>query len=219
MTCAAPSRWRGVAAALGLVVAGALLGCARAVDGVATAAPAPPTPDSPEELEALLVTDVPSGLPRVPDDVLHPPAGEKTVHDVAGYAEDPEREREVLEDYGYRFGWERFWSSGSGPLTSVFIDQFENRAGAGAYAEDLAANDAEHYEGVLREDPPHLPGGCRLLVVEDPDPASGLAGPAVFAWCGRGVFSVSVSAVAESVTAASDEVHTVLQAQLDRLPT
>ena len=30
-------------------------------------------------------------------------------------------------------------------MTGVFVDQFEHRAGAGAYAEDLARNDAEHY--------------------------------------------------------------------------
>ena len=92
------------------------------------------------------------------------------------YAEDPAREREVLEDYGYRHGWERFWGAGAGPVTSVFVDQFEHRAGAGAYAEDLARNDAEHYGGVLREDPPDLPGGCRLLTVDEPDPDPGWTG-------------------------------------------
>jgi hypothetical protein len=217
-------------AAAALLTAVLLPGCTSTVDGAATApaddpapgaaeaAPAAETPDSPHELEALLVTEVPSGLPRVSDADLDPPAGEKTVADVAGYAEDPEREREVLEDYGYRYGWERFWGSGQGPLTTVFIDQFRNRAGAGAYAEDLAGNDAEHYAGVLREDPPHLPGGCRLMTVDEPAPDSGLAGPAAFAWCGHGVFSVAVTAVAGTLTAASEEVHAVLLAQVDRLP-
>jgi hypothetical protein len=161
---------------------------------------------------------VPSGLPRVPDEHLTPPAGEKTVDDVAAYAADPGREREVLAGYGYRYGWERFWGAGPGPQTSVFVDQFDTRAGAGAYARDLAENDAEFYDGVLRDNPPHLPGGCRLLTVETADPETGLAGPAAFAWCGHGVFSVGVVAVADSVSAASDEVHAVVAAQLARLP-
>jgi hypothetical protein len=195
-----------------------LTGCTSTVEGAAVAAPADPTPSSPGELERLLVTDVPSGLPRVADEHLTPPAGEKTPEDVAEYADDPDREREVLEDYGYRYGWERFWGGGSGPLTSVFVDQFTSRAGAGAYARDLAGNDAELYGAVLRDDPPHLPGGCRLLTVDEADPESGLSGPAAFAWCPHGVFSVAVTAVARSVEAASDEVHAVVAAQLERLP-
>ena len=37
--------------------------------------------------------------------------------DIAGYARDPARERAVLAEYGYRHGWERFWGTGSGPVT------------------------------------------------------------------------------------------------------
>ncbi|MGY1705807.1 hypothetical protein ACI79C_14660 [Geodermatophilus sp. SYSU D00697] len=206
------------AAPLLAVLASALCGCATAVEGVATAVPAGPTPSDPEELQELVVTTVPSGLPRVPDTDLSPPAGEKSAEDVAAYGEDPDRERQVLEDYGYRFGWERVWSAGTGPVTSVFVNQFATRSGAGDYARDLAENEAELYDGVLREDPPHLPGGCRLLTVEDAEPAAGLSGPAAFAWCGHGVYSVGVTAVADSVTAASQEVHAVLEAQLERLP-
>ena len=80
-----------------------LTGCATPTDGDASAAPAA-TPDTPRQLEALVVPEVPSGLPRVPDDALSQPAGEKLVEDVAGYAEDAGREREVLDDYVYRFG-------------------------------------------------------------------------------------------------------------------
>jgi hypothetical protein len=193
-----------------------LTGCTRAVDGVPTAAPRGPLPASAEQLEARLVTMVPSGLPRLADDALEPPAGAKRAADVAGYADDPAREREVLEDYGYRFGWERFWGTGPARMTGVFVDQFETRAGAAAYAEDLARNDAAHYAGVLQDDPIDLPGGCRLLSVDQPGPD--LPGPAVFAWCGQGVFSVGVTAVADSVDAAEEEVRAVLAAQLDRLP-
>jgi hypothetical protein len=201
-----------------LALLAALSGCVTSVEGAATAAPADPTPSSPEELEALVVTTVPSALPQVPDDDLTPPAGEKSAEDVATYGDDPDREREVLEDYGYRFGWERVWSAGTGPVTSVFVNQFTTRSGAADYARDLAENEAERYDGVLREDPPHLPGGCRLLSVEEADPASGLSGPAASAWCGHGVYSVGVTAVAGSVGAASQEVHAVLEAQLERLP-
>jgi hypothetical protein len=199
-------------------VAIALPGCARAVDGIPTAAPVTATPAAPGDLEALLVTDVPSGLPRLPDDELDPPAGAKTVEDVAEYSEDPDREREVLQDYGYRHGWERFWGNGTGPVTGVFVDQFRHRAGAGAYAEDLARNDAEHYRGMLRQDPTGLPGSCRSLTVTDPHPDSGLGGPAAFAWCAHGVFSVAVTAVADSVDAAEEEVRQVVERQLERLP-
>jgi hypothetical protein len=195
-----------------------LAGCTRAVDGVPTVGRVESLPGAAEELEPLIVTGVPSGLPRLPDEALHPPAGAKRVEDVAGYAEDPVREREVLEDYGYRHGWERFWGHGSAPMTGVFVDQFDTRAGAGAYAEDLARNDAEHYEGVLDEDPLDLPGACRLLTVEHPAPDSGLTGPAAFVWCTQGVFSVAVTAAAGSVDAAEEEVRAVLAEQLNRLP-
>jgi len=164
------------------------------------------------------VEEVPSGLVRMPDDELDPPAGAKQVDDIAGYAEDPDRERQVLERYGYRFGWERFWGEGTAPITTVFVDQFEARSGAGKYAEDLARNDAEYYSGMLREDPADLPGGCRMLTVEDADPELGLEGPAAFAWCRHGVFSVAVSAVADSVDDAEAEVTDLMQDQLDRLP-
>jgi hypothetical protein len=195
-----------------------LLGCIRAVDGVPTARPVESLPASAEELEPLIVTDLPSGLPRLPDEELDPPAGAKRAEDVAGYADDPARERDVLEGYGYRHGWERFWGNGSASMTGVFVDQFDTRAGAGAYAEDLARNDAEHYDGVLVKDPPDLPGSCHLLTVEDPRPDAGLTGPAALVWCSHGVFSVGVTAVGSSVDDAEQEVRTVLDEQLERLP-
>lgn len=195
-----------------------LLGCARSVDGRPSPGPPGPVPASAAELEPLVLAEVPSGLPRLPDDELDPPAGEKHVEDVARYSADPARELDVLEDYGYRFGWERFWGSGGGPLTGVFVDQFEHRAGAGAYAEDLARNDAEHYRGLLREDPPDLPGGCRLLTVDEPEPGVALTGPAAFAWCPHGVFSVAVTAVSGTVDDAEAEVRAVMVAQLGLLP-
>ena len=195
-----------------------LAGCTHAVDGRPTAGPTRAAPGSPDQLEALIVGDVPSGLPRLPDSELQPPAGVKWADDVAEYADDPARERQVLEDYGYRFGWERFWGSDAGPVTSVFVDQFEHRAGAGAYAEDLARNDAGAYRGMLRENPPQLPAGCRLLTVDEAQPEAGLSGPAAFVWCTHGLFSVSVTAVGDSVDAAEEEVRAVLALQLDRLP-
>ena len=211
--------------AAGRLVAGALLcavplltGCTgRTVIGAASAAPGGAVPSSPVELERLIVPDVPSGLPRVPDDVLSPPAGEKWVGDVAAYAADPEHEREVLDGYGFRFGWERFWGAGdgSGPVTSVFVYQFAERAGASAYARDLAGNDAETYRGMLSQEPNGLPGGCRLVTVDEPE---GLPGPAASAWCGHGVFSVAVTAVADSPAHARHEVGTVLRRQLALLP-
>jgi hypothetical protein len=184
---------------------------------VPTPAPAAPVPDSADELGELVVTEVPSGLPRLPDEKLEPAAGPKTVDDIADYAEDPARERDVLGGYGYRYGWERFWGTGSGPMTGVFVDQFDSRSGARAYAADLARNEAEHYDGVLHANPPQLPGGCRLLTVDD-EPEAGLGGPAALAWCGSGLFSVSVTAVAGTLDAAEAEVRAVVEEQLDRLP-
>ena len=193
-------------------------GCARAVDGVPTVAPADAYPDSAEELGDLVVTQVPSGLPRLPDDQLQPPAGAKSVDDIADYSDDPGRERDVLQGYGYRYGWERFWGAGSGPMTGVFVDQFGARAGAGAYAQDLARNDAERYSGALHENPPELPGGCRMLTVDDAAAQTTLGGPAALAWCGHGPFSVSVTSVADSLAAAEEEVRAVVEAQLGELP-
>ena len=196
----------------------AIAGCARTVDGVPTAVPADGSPGSADELGRLVVTEVPSGLPRLPDDQLEPPAGPKSVDDIADYSDDPEHERDVLEGYGYRFGWERFWGTGSGPMTGVFVDQFDARAGAGAYAEDLARNDAERYAGVVHENPPKLPGGCRMLTVDDAAGQEVLGGPAALAWCGHGPFSVSVTSVAGSLESAEEEVRAVVTAQLDLLP-
>jgi hypothetical protein len=197
----------------------ATVGCARAVDGVPTGVTGDAVPESADELGALVVTEVPSGLPRLPDAELDPPAGAKAVDDIADYSEDPARERDVLEHYGYRQGWERFWGSGSGgPMTGVFVDQFSSRAGAVAYAEDLARNDAEHYDGVLHDNPPELPGGCRMLTVDDPEAQAALGGPAALAWCGHGPFSVSVTSVAETMDTAQEEVLAVVEEQLDRLP-
>ena len=193
-------------------------GCTRAVDGAPTAAPTDAYPSSAAELGELVVPEVPSGLPRLPDDELQPPAGAKSVADIADYSDDPGRERDVLEGYGYRYGWERFWGSGSGPMTGVFVDQFGARAGAGAYARDLARNDAERYSGVVHENPPELPGGCRMLTVDDADAQATLGGPAALAWCGHGPFSVSVTSVADSLAAAEEEVRAVVEAQLDELP-
>jgi hypothetical protein len=219
VTTGRPSRGRWVAVVVAVLPA--LLsssGCTRAVDGVGLPGPRADLPASPRDLERLVVADVPSGLPRLPDGELRPPAGEKRIEDIAGYASDPGREMDVLRDYGYRFGWERFWGEGTGPVTGVFVDQFEGRRGAGSYAADLARNDAEHYDGMLREDPPDLPGGCTALTVDDPAPEAGLDGPAAFAWCGHGVFSVAVTAVADSIDAAEEEVRQVLDEQLELLP-
>ena len=191
--------------------------CARPVDGMPAPTSESSSTESADELGKLIVTEVPSGLPRMADGDLTPPAGAKRVEDIAGYARDPARERAVLEDYGYRHGWERFWGTESGPVTGVFVDRFDSRSGAGAYTEDLASNDAERYGGMLSEDPAGLPGGCWLLSVEDPDPRQ-LHGPAAFARCVHGVFSVSATAVTDSVDAAEEEVFAVVEAQLDRLP-
>lgn len=198
----------------------AVPGCTGDSEGAVVADAAPAEPSTPDELEPLIADEVASGLPRLPDDAITPPAGAKRVEDVAGYSDDPARERAVLEDYGYRHGWERFWGSGTGtgPQTGIFVDQFEQPGGALAYAEDLARNDAEHYGGLLSEGSPDLPSDCWRLVVDEARPDQGLAGPSAFAWCTQGRFSVSVSAVAESVEAATEEVGAVVADQLDRLP-
>jgi hypothetical protein len=210
-------RARGTVAALLLL--GPLCGGCTAGDepsGVASSTTAPAVPASAAELESLLVTDVPSGLPLVPDDELDPPAGEKTIDDLARYGDDAQEQRAVLADYGYVRGWERFWRSGD-QLTSVFVDQFAGPEGAGAYAEDLARNDAEYYGGSLDHSPADLPDGCVLMVRDFPAPDRGMAGPAAFAWCATGVFTVAVASVAAGSAQARAELTAVTRAQLDRI--
>jgi hypothetical protein len=195
-----------------------LAGCAARSPAPAAA---PAAPDSPHDLERLVVTSVPSGLPRMPDARLQPPAGEKNLGDVASYAGNPARERRVLAGYGYRFGWERFWGWDGGPETSVFVDEFRRAAGARDFAADLARNDAAHYRATPHAGTGGLPRGCRLLTVEGADPAVGLSGPAAFAWCTRGVVTVAVTAVTAvsgPSGGASAEVAAVVRAQLRRLP-
>ena len=205
-------RGRDVVPALLTVLA--LVGCGPAAHQAR--ATASPTPTSAAQLERLVVTAVPSGLPRMPDAELQPPAGEKNLSDVASYAGDPRRERRVLQRYGYRFGWERFWGRGQAQ-TSVFVDQFRQPAGAGAFSADLARNDAVHYRATPHAGTGGLPAGCRLLTVARPEPDTGVDGPAAFAWCGRGVFSVAVTAVSDTSAHALAEVSAVVRAQLDRL--
>ena len=195
-----------------------LCGCtAGAAPTPTSASPTGSVPTSAGELEQLLVDDVPSGLPRVPDDELDPPAGEKTIDDVARYGDDAAEQRAVLTDYGYQRGWERFWRSGDA-LTSVFLDEFDGPEGAGSYAEDLARNDAEYYGGQLDPSPGDLPEDCVLMARDEPVPEQGFAGPSAFAWCADGVFTVSVAAVSATPAAARAELTAVTTAQLDRLP-
>ena len=200
---------RGLRLLLGLLLF-APAGCGSGSPAPAAAA----TPTSAQQLERLVVRSLPSGLPRMPDTGLRPPAGAKSARDVAGYAGDPSRERKVLADYGYRFGWERFWGDGNGRQTSVFLDQFRQAAGARRYAYDLARNDATHYGASRRAGSGGLPAGCRLLTSDD----ATLPGPTAFAWCAHGVFAVAVTAVSGSAEGAVREVGAVARAQLARLP-
>lgn len=212
----------GVLLALTLVPAGC-----RAAGGRAAAAPSSPapssvspaTPSTAAALGRLLVAEVPSGRPLMPDAELRPRAGEKTLDDVAAYAQDPVHEREVLSGYGFRWGWERFWGAGAGsPETSVLVEQFTGTAGARSFTDDLAANEARRYRAGVHENPPALPSSCRLLTVDAPSPDLGLGGPTAMAECAHGPFSVAVTAVAASVDAATAEVAGVARAQLARLP-
>jgi hypothetical protein len=209
-----PCRPRRLGRTAWLLVAGALLtGC-----GGANPAPAAATtPTTADRLEGLVVTSVPSGLPRLPDGEVQPPAGEKGVDDVASYAGNPVRERSALEGYGYRFGWERFWGRDE-RQTSVFVDQFRRATGARGFAADLVRNDAAHYAATPHTGSGGLPAGCRLLTVAAAEPSVGLGGPAAFAWCTHGVFTVAVTAVAGSAAGALREVSSVVRAQLRRLP-
>jgi len=209
---------RGGVAALLVLLAPACTGCASSeADTTAPSSRAAAVPASAAELEELLLDGVPSGLPRVPDDELDPPAGQKTIDDVARYGEDAHRQAEVLADYGYIRGWERFWRSGDA-LTSVFLDQFADGGGAVAYAGDLARNDAEYYGGELDRSPEGLPEDCVLMMREQPAPEQGMAGPAAFAWCVEGALTVAVAAVAASAGEARAEVEAVVAGQLERLP-
>jgi hypothetical protein len=212
-------RWGpATAAALLLLGAPAVSGCAPS--GAAPAVPAPVSTapaDAAAALEPLLLDQVPSGLPRVPDDELDPPAGEKTIDDVARYGDDAQHEEGVLAQYGYQSGWERFWRSGD-QVTSVFLDRFADAGGAASYAGDLAGNDAEYYGGTLDPRPTDLPAGCLLVLRATPAPEHGMAGPAAFSWCPSGTFTVSVASVAGDADAARAEVLAVTRAQLDRLP-
>jgi hypothetical protein len=211
-----PGRSGGPGRIARLLMAGTLLtGCGGTARPPAPAAATPPA--SAAALEGLVVTSVPSGLPRMPDGQVQPRAGEKDVDDVASYAGNPRRERGVLERYGYRFGWERFWGRGA-VQTSVFVDQFRRTSGARAFAADLVDNDAGHYRATPHPGTGGLPAGCRLLTVDGADPSVGLDSPAAFAWCARGFFTVAVTAVAGSAAGALHEVSAVVRAQLGRLP-
>lgn len=198
-----------------------LVGCASSVEGVSTAAAGTsPVGDLPGDVEALgdlVLTAVPGSPAPVPDEELDPPAGAKTVEDVAAYSEDPDRDVEVLEDYGYRWGWERFWRP-DGSLMTVFVDQFDGRGGAAAYATDLRRSDAAYYGGSPDRHPAGLPEGCAQLDIPDPAASTGLDGPAAFVWCAHGPFTVSVAVVAGDMTRAVDQVRRVAIDQLDRLP-
>lgn len=207
------------ASASGSLTASSTVSSTASPTGGSTGMPAAPaTPTSAAQLAALVVAEVPSSLPRMPDASLTPRAGEKTLDDVAAYAADQAEERKILGDYGFRYGWERFWGTGTDPVTSVFLEQFATAAGAAAFTADLARNDADHYRALLHEDPAGFADGCRLLTVAAAQPDVGLNGPAAFAWCTHGVFSVAVTSVGGSAAAARDEVAALVATQLARLP-
>ena len=108
-------------------------------------------------LGGLVLAEVPAeACPLVPDDELDPPAGPKTVDDVAGYADDADREAGVLTDYGYRWGWERFWRD-EDALASVFVDQFEGTPGR-----DLLRRgpDPQRHRALRRHTPTTPPTSC-----------------------------------------------------------
>ena len=206
-------------AALAVVLTGLIVvvsGCRGAAPSP-PAAPGAPVPGSAAELAPLIVTHVPSGLPRLPDAALDPPAGAKRLDDVAAYATDAPSQREVLRADGYRFGWERFWGATAGPMTGVFVDEFTGSDGAARYSADLAGNEQRRLGGSLSLAPPSLPGGCRMLTVAAGS-STELHGPASSVWCPHGVFSVSVIAVAGTAQAADREMRAVLARQLARLP-
>ena len=50
-----------------------------------------------------------------------------------------------------------------------------------------------------------------MLTVDDRPRQTPLGGPAAFAWCRHGAFSVSVTAVADSLDAAEEEVRAVVR--------
>ena len=118
-----------------------------------------------------------------------PPAGPKRSTTSPTTPTTPAHERDGAGAYGYRFGWERFWGTGPAPMTGVFVDQFRDRARAPAPTPRTSPrNEADvlrrHRCARTRRE---LPGGCRMLTVDDAEPAAGLRGPAAFAWCGHGV--------------------------------
>jgi hypothetical protein len=204
-------------AALAVVLTGLVALLTSGCRPAAPRASEPGVPGSAAALAPLIVTDVPSGLARLPDTALNPPAGAKRLEDVAAYATDASSQREVLRTDGYRFGWERFWGTAAGPMTGVFVDEFTAAEGAAMYAADLAGNDRRRFGGSLDLHPQRLPSGCRVLTVAAGSTAQ-LHGPASFVWCPHGVFSVSVIAVAGSAQAADREMRSVLARQLARLP-
>ena len=104
----------------------------RAVDGAAGAGARGRQPrPAAEELAELVLPEVPSGLPRLPDEDLDAAGGRQDRRDVAGVRRRPRRASgRSSRTTATGYGWERFWGDGPGALTGVFVDQFEHPAGA-----------------------------------------------------------------------------------------
>ena len=109
----------------------AATGCAaggrRAPAGVASATRLPGVAGA--SSGALIVTEVPSGLPRLPDDELRPAGRRQAVEDVAALLRRPGRASATVLA-GLRLPVRLGAVLGrreSGPMTGVFVDQFDRR--------------------------------------------------------------------------------------------
>ena len=171
------------------------------------------SPASAEELGALIVTEVPSGLPRLPDEDLTPPAGQEAGRGHRGLC--PRSGTGAGGPRGLRLPVRLGTVLGhrDGPVTGVFVDQFDTRAGAAPTPRTSPATTPSTTAACWRR--PRRPAG-RLLVADRGGPRPGAAARAGRVRLVRArVFSVSVTAVADSVDAAEEEVRAVLEAQLD----
>ena len=134
---------------------------------------------SPADLEPLLITDVPDGFERQPDDV-----GETGPSDLSKAAADDGQEgaREFYESHGFVAGYQRLWASGvrpdgSGParlqsanLIVVFLYAFEDASGAQATMDRLAGFiDKEATPGVEPFEPTGVPGAKGYFGGSDED--------------------------------------------------
>jgi hypothetical protein len=167
------------------------------------------TQADPEELEALMVSEVPTGYVLQPDDVgdTGPSDLDKAARD---QGEDPAESRAFLEEAGFRRGYQRLWLDPERRRIIVFVYEFTDRAGALSQLDE--ASELAEAQGIVATG--SIEGILGSTVLHAPAPL-GATAAGMFV---KGSSAVQVIADGDTRAEAESILTRVARDQFDRLP-